>query len=404
MTTEDTVPVDRSSDAAPPETPRFSYQPALDGLRAIAVMLVLIGHGSENVYPYLFPGGWLGVDVFFALSGYLITSLLLTEWARFDHVRLRDFYARRFLRLAPLSLAVVAVVWTIVQVAPNTSKLVLSNRGALSIIFYVSNFYYQRDIVALGSLIHFWSLSIEEQFYFIWPSILVLVLRYGKRHWRQVGVALTATIVLAQWIVRRQLWITDIESGRSSFLSLLSFYAGSFRRPDAIILGCLLAIATFGWKPGKQAIRILGVWAVAGLVIAALIVNAAKLEPSAFTPHFFITNWGLSLFNVSVLGVLACLIFVPRSIGARLLSTPPMVWIGRRAYGIYLLNPLIVPYLKFNTAMSWPVKTVCFLVFSFGGAALSYRFFELPFLRRKARFSPLAEPAGGAPTNGHVVS
>lgn len=371
--------------------PRFEYQPALDGVRAIAVICVMLLHGTDVAFPFRFPPGWLGVDVFFALSGYLITSLLLTEWKTFGRVRLRAFYARRFLRLAPLAIAVVASVWIVARVAPVKSHLLLSNRGALSILLYGSNFYYQNDITALGSLLHFWSLSIEEQFYFVWPGLLILLLWIGRKHWRTVAIVFATGVVLTQWFVRHELWVRDVSHHRALLATIVSWYADSFRRPDALVLGCLLALVLFDRRPGKRAIRLIGLWALVGVVAAAIVMRKATTVTLAYTTGYFIPNWGLSLFNVSTIGILAWLVVQPRSLPARVLSTRPMVWIGRRAYGIYLLNALPILFLNAHSAWPWPIRTVLFFGFAFGGAAISYRWFEQPFLRRKTHFSPLGD-------------
>ena len=389
MTTEDTRSSEGNESNVAPSVPRFGYQPALDGIRAIAVLLV-IGTHISGIVPWLdLPGGWLGVDVFFVLSGYLITSLLLTERSRTGRISVRNFYVRRFLRLAPLSVAVVAIVWVGARVAPAQTGFILPTRGALSVLFYFSNWVFIDDFRHLGSLFHCWSLSIEEQFYLVWPAIFLVTLRVGKRHGRTLAIALTSTVFLLQGFGRRELWIRAFERGDHPVDAWLHFYYSSIRRPDGLVLGCLLALLLHQRTFRVLGRRLLAGAALVGAVVAVLIVRVGGVGTSSAptTLELFIPRWGLSVFNLSVAAIVAYLVTTPRSLTARSLSWRPVVWIGRRAYGFYLLHPLMFRIATLHE--SWP--SVSRYAIGLGGTvvvvAASYRWFEMPFLRRKSQFA-----------------
>ena len=148
----------------------LGYRPALDGLRAVSIVAVLAHHS------HWLPGGYLGVDVFFTLSGFLITALLTEEFARIGTISLRLFYARRVLRLLPalLVLLVVCAGSLLATVAAEYGPLVLHEAAA--VLFYVANWAWVIDL-PLGVFSHTWSLGIEEQFYLLWPCVLLVMLR-----------------------------------------------------------------------------------------------------------------------------------------------------------------------------------------------------------------------------------
>jgi peptidoglycan/LPS O-acetylase OafA/YrhL len=162
---------------------RFAYQPPLDGLRAVAVGAVLAFHfGSGEL-----PGGFLGVDLFFVLSGYLITSLLLVDWGRRARLDLRAFWSRRARRLLPaLVVMIVAIsVWAVLAVPSNQLPTIRSD--GLWTLFYAANWHliasglsYFASVSAASPLRHAWSLAIEEQFYLVWPLVTLACLSLTK--------------------------------------------------------------------------------------------------------------------------------------------------------------------------------------------------------------------------------
>ena len=176
------MPRDESGLSRPTNTQALDYQPALDGVRAIAIVAVLLYHGGVRSVP----GGFLGVDVFFALSGFLITSLLLREHTTTGTIALGEFYARRARRLFPaLIIALIGVGFYSVLFVPELSRGSLRADG-LAALTYVQNWHlivsrqsYFQQFTTPSPLRHTWSLAIEEQWYLVWPLIVVVVLRFS---------------------------------------------------------------------------------------------------------------------------------------------------------------------------------------------------------------------------------
>ncbi len=381
----------------PPAHPvgiQTGYQPALDGIRAIAVTLVLLFHLEVAGGPAILRGGWLGVDVFFVLSGYLITSLLLAERQRNGRIKLGHFYVRRFLRLAPLSIALVAFCLSAALFdGERRFDINLPVKGALSVLFYYSNWWSIRFPAGLGSLGHAWSLSIEEQFYFVWPGLVVVLLWTGRRRAsRNALLVVTAVLVAAMGLGRYWYWHVNTQSdtpGMVTFNAWMNLYRNSLLRPDGLLYGCLLAVLLHGVRSSKRLQRIAQVCGIAGAIVAMLIIMAA--HPVTWTPWVaFIPVWGLSLFNASIMAVVAWLVLAPQSWFAQILSLKPVVWIGRRAYGIYLFHFIIIYAIRRHWQWhSWrlALATVALTLVVSG---LSFRWFESPFLTLKERFSSRA--------------
>ena len=232
----------------PTRLPRVGYIPALDGLRALAVIAVLLYHGDVK----WMPGGFLGVDVFFVISGYLITSLLLGDWREHRHIRFGRFYLRRARRLLPalfLMLAVVAL-YALLFLPDTVSEL----RGqAIAAIFYVENWYLifhkVSYFVAVGRppmLRHVWSLAVEEQFYLLWPLIFAFLLARWGRHREKllaavVGGALASTVLMAVLY--------------QPFTDPSRVYFGTDTRASTMLIGAALAIVWAPWRLTRKAAK-----------------------------------------------------------------------------------------------------------------------------------------------------
>lgn len=370
----------------------FGYRPALDGYRAVAVMLVVVYHLGIGLHFRQF-GGWLGVDMFFVLSGYLITSLLCVERARSGRISLRAFYLRRMLRLAPLSLAVLAVIWSASTFAPHRSGLHVSNFGALSVIGYFSNWVLIHRPADLGSASHYWSLSIEEQFYLLWPLIVVVFARTIRNRSREILIGMLAIALVAQWYERRHLWRASFDQGKDAGRIAAEFTASTFQRPDGLLVGCVLGLVLSVWTPRGLWRRLIGCWALLGTVAIVAIASRADMTEQSITIGNFIPQWGLALFNVSGAGVIAWCTIAPSSFASRALARPLLVWIGRRAYGIFLIHPIVFGLLLAHTALGRVGICISTVVISVGLAAASFRWFEAPFLRTKARYTHGSAPA-----------
>jgi peptidoglycan/LPS O-acetylase OafA/YrhL len=395
---------------APPTSPapaRLGYQPALDGVRACAITLVMLFHypwaqrfyGQNPVH-----GGFLGVDAFFVLSGFLITTLLLQEHAKYGSISLRRFYARRALRLLP-ALGVLLVAALVVRFALSANN---GNRpaalGFLGMIFYFANWVEIYRHGALGLFSHTWSLAIEEQFYLLWPIVLLLMLRRRLRIGTIgviTGVGIVAAAAWRAWywhshfgprrFVDYYFLITTHVSTETGALDHRTtvwnrWYFGSDTRADALLVGCLTAIVLFWLLPrlGARARMRLSAAAGVALVGCGIIVWRAVVVLSGWLPV-----WGILALEVAVAVLIGGLVAAPRGPLARLLALPPLAWLGRRSYAVYLYHPVVFTYLsRSRVHLSPPLS----LVFQFAVvlvlAELSYRLVESPMLRRKRRFEP----------------
>ncbi|MBS1847560.1 MAG: acyltransferase [Actinobacteria bacterium] len=376
--------------AAPPVGITSDYRPALDGIRCIAVWIVMIFHIGIGGGIVVVNGGWLGVDMFFVLSGYLITSLLLTERHRHRRISLKRFYARRFLRLAPLSIALVGLVSAVTMLGlSHATSLWITHHGAVAIVLYYANWWDIRHKGMLGSLSHAWSLSVEEQFYFVWPVMVVAAFAVARRHARKILIGATAASVVAIGVGRRAWWLSRTGPGTSGGAMIDAwavFFRSSLWRGDGLLCGCLVALLLHRRSVSTRAQRLVTAVAIPSAMIAVLIVSAAHF--GIWTPWvYFMPEWGLSTFNVCIAIIIAALVMAPHSIGARVLSLRPLTWCGRRAYGIYLVSPLVIAVLAQRFKMTRWALEVPAIVATLVVAGLSYRYFETPFLRLKERFS-----------------
>lgn len=392
---------------------RLPYQPALDGLRAVSIVLVLLFHYSWNrLSPTggrsILAGGFLGVDAFFVLSGFLITTLLLQEWSRHGRISLRSFYARRALRLLPLAAVLCTFALVLNLVLDPSDGARPERQGILGTAFYFANWMRIWRPGSMGVLGHAWSLSIEEQFYLVWPIVLVALLAIGARGRATTAFTATAIVSAAAW--RVAIWsdrlrrpshsLTDYyltmtgrpPAGSNAYLYLADrwdrVYFGSDTRADALLAGCLLAVAIhFGAsRLDAGARRAIGWSAVAGAAAFALIVARARIFQSAW-----LLDWGLLAFEAAVLLVIVGVLLGPRSPLARALSTAPLVWIGRRSYGIYIVHwPVFMLLNREHLDIpEWPsllLQMAVVLVV----ADLSFRYMERPVLALKDRFQPAA--------------
>lgn len=347
---------------------------ALDGLRGIAVLAVVGYH--TNLRP--FRGGDLGVQVFFVLSGFLITSVLLRELDRTGRVGLGTFYLRRLLRLAPALLVVVGVVLLVSafglgRVARDYSPHDLRLQSLLAAT-------YLSDVAAasgfdMGPLLHTWTLSIEEHFYLLWPPVLVFVAR------RRLGgvFPLAVSLVLAGVVLRAAMALSGAPLVRTTY--------GPDVRSDGLLLGCALAAlltqrAIPGWlhrvRPG---------WVGASVLLGAIIHPPSNRADA------------LGAYTLTSLAALLLLVgLLPGGDESlrRVVSWSPLVHVGRISYGLYLWNFLTVRLIDEHTVpLPGPFSGAVRIALCFLAAELSYVLVEQPFLRLKealgTRNKPLAK-------------
>jgi peptidoglycan/LPS O-acetylase OafA/YrhL len=348
---------------------KLGYQPALDGLRAVAITAVV------GVHAFGFPAnGGLGVDLFFVLSGFLITTLLLEERARTGGVSVVGFYRRRALRLLPALFAFLAVYLALALTFFTTAResAWVHVGGVLSGIFYVTNVLKASGFDTPNGVEHLWSLSAEEQFYLVWPAALLLVVGVFRRRLWPAAVVLAAGVVTVHAIVLFLL-VSDASLSRITF--------GPDTRAGSIIIGCLLAVVIFGRSQSMIGSK-LGLIAL-GTVGALLLVD---LGVATFSLPLLV--FGLAC---------ACLIAValdPTTRIARALAIAPAVYLGKISYSLYLWHLPILVWLGADNGGLEPVDLAA-VALAVAAASASYHLVERPFLRLKQsrRRAPEARPS-----------
>jgi peptidoglycan/LPS O-acetylase OafA/YrhL len=346
---------------------RLGYRPELDGLRAIAIIVVVSIH-----YTNLPRGGLLGVDMFFTLSGFLITTLLLEEWQAEGSVSLRNFYLRRYFRLFP-GLAALITAYTLYVVFLGRANIGLRLQGAGYAITYTSNW-----VMALNrpypewEIGHLWSLAVEEQFYIVWPIVLVFLTR------RRLGVkgiawALGGMILgVAAW--RLFLYMSGADGSR--------LYFGTDTRFDQLLVGCLAGALFVSRRPGRRASRIatIGTAAGAAFVVVSLLVGTR-----------WSTQWegGLTLFAIAVAAIIYGCVTGAFPLLTKALSARWLVFIGVISYSIYLWHVAGGLAIQRFTDFHGPVLILTKVAFSLALACVSYFVIERPFVKRRKAYQRL---------------
>ena len=347
-----------------------TYWPALDGVRAVSILLVLTVHLrliAPHSKVFLPVGGFLGVDVFFVISGFLITSLLLAEHRRDGSISLKSFYYRRALRLFPALTTVLLFACLVAIAVGSFSALGLTNIRLASTVFYFSNWIRAYEGTDTWFLFHFWSLSVEEQFYLLWPALLLFLLRCRFSH-RKILLILVAMIV-ASAILKPALFLTGSSINR--------IYYGSDTRADSVLIGCAVAmLLSYGLiLPTPRSKRIIRSLAHASAIV---LVAFVWLAGDGFKPLYV---GGLTLVSFCCAAIIIHLILSPESMVSGWLSSPGMQWIGKRSYGLYLWH-----WPMFEIARLFPTEALAVFVgvsLTFFAALLSFRYIETPFLRLK---------------------
>jgi peptidoglycan/LPS O-acetylase OafA/YrhL len=383
------------------------YMPGLDGLRAIAVLAVIAFHEQFSWAP----GGLLGVAVFFTLSGYLITDLLLSRWLATGRAQLGNFWLRRARRLLPALFVMLAIVTAWVTLLDRARLTDLRGADAAAATYW-SNWYlivqgqsYFSRFAPPQPLDHLWSLAVEEQFYLIWPWLLLAGLYFIRRR-RSAGairwlslptLALAAGSAVLMW----RLYHPAVDPTR--------VYEGTDTRAFGLLIGAALAMVCSSGTAGRASrtmSRVLDVPAALGLgVIAVMIWRVGQYST-------FLYHGGLVILSVATAAVVAAAA-CPGSLAGAALSWPPLRWIGVRSYGIYLWHyPVIVLTTPANGTEDLP-RAAWQIAASIGLAALSWKFVEEPVRHgaigrawhriRTRQFAGLGVPRIAAATGGTGV-
>ena len=373
--------------AVPARGHRFA---PLDGLRGLAVAAVIAFHSGISWAV----GASVWLEAFFVLSGFLITLLLMQERTKTGRIALGRFYARRVLRLYPALLLMVLAVLIYAAIAPNpvgTQRFGSVITGSLLYVTDIQAASHHLPVLALTE--HTWSLAIEEQFYLIWPPLLVLLLACGLR----LRGLLTAVLGLAAFsaVLPMLLW-----SGPGS---LNRVYYGPDTRGQSLLLGCALGLITHAGRlpTGRQAVRVGQLFGFAGA--AAIVVYSLY---GSYRNAWNYTGFGLTLMGLSSVAVVAAAMMMPNGPIARFLALRPLVATGRISYGLYLWHwPIFLVLNSAYLGRGFVATQIIRVTVTVIAASLSYRFVEKPCLRLRHRFDPpvrVPAPAASKPATHPV--
>ena len=330
--------------------------PGLDGLRTISITIVLMGHATGTVgvlentfFPAWLPAAELGVGIFFVISGYLITTLLLAERARTGTISLRDFYIRRAYRIFPAAYVYIAVI----VLLSITGAITLHRFDSLHAVSYTTNYNQDRS----WWLGHLWSLSVEEQFYLLWPALMLLLGTRRAVMAAMVGVALAP---LSRLVIYR--FAPSYSPGVGEYFPTIC---------DGLAIGCLLALVQPWLARRRSYLRFAAspfFWLLPAAAVASLYASQRLVLRATIIPLFV---------NISIALVVDRCVRYRHLLATRVLEWRPLVWIGTLSYSLYLWQQ---PFLN-RHADSWihgfPVNIALPLI----AAIASHYLVEKPFLR-----------------------
>jgi peptidoglycan/LPS O-acetylase OafA/YrhL len=323
------------------------YFPSLDGMRALCVLLVMFNHVHAQVPHWVL--GWLGVDVFFVLSGFLITTLMVRERERSGRVSLKAFYTRRFFRIIPVYLFTVLLYAIAVRITHDAVKTAEFDKALPWLLTFMQEYRPDSTGNVLG---HAWTLGIEEKFYVFWPLLLIVLYPFRAR-----AMGLLAAIFLA-------------------IVLLPHVYARSY---GGLLLGATLAIALSSrarWK-----------WIMPLLAVPDVYVCAVVL--GAYVVCCFDYRCVL-LFSAAMAWLIASLVLRTGGV-RRLLESPILVYIGKRSYAIYLIHVLVLDSVSRLSASVLPANALVVVMIAYTGcvacASLMHMFIEQPCINWGKRLS-----------------
>lgn len=348
---------------------KLRYVPELDGMRGFAILAVMLFHAGV---PFL-NGGFIGVDIFFVLSGFLITSLIINEYDATSRLNLKNFYVRRLLRLGPALLVLLLIFSFLSVVFLSKDKAQANLVDSLISLFYMSNWARAFSIHPPDYLGHTWSLSIEEQFYILWPPTLLALLRTFDNRWIIAFVAFL--IAMSSWMLRIYL----IHFG----VSFERLYNGLDTRADTLMIGCVLGIILSAGLLSNRVQLILSKWIsmLSPVAILSLILISLNMTWKNNQLYFWV------FFAVEILTATLILhLFINRnSVIHKIFSMRCIVWIGSISYGLYLWHyPIFVAMVRLKFSRL-EVITYGFIM-TFVVSTLSFYILEKPVLKFKRQY------------------
>jgi peptidoglycan/LPS O-acetylase OafA/YrhL len=341
-----------ASPSAPGTAISLTRLPALDGLRAVAILAVILFHYKNDWVP----GGFIGVDLFFVLSGYVITRSLRQEIDTSGSISLRSFYMRRAFRILPALLVAVAGVIVLSAAAGQLSSRDL--HAGLAVVTSTYNWFLAHELLYGTDFVHLWSLSVEEQFYLLWPAAFLLLSKKRPSAVRPfLCAAICASVCLSIYVSFEGTWQRA--------------YFASDTRAQAILIGCLLALGGTAAVPK----RLLRAWPVPTLVFVAMALTMDNHNSQ-------MGLWGFTVAAIASAWLVTVAVEGSERLPQQVLTSPVLQWLGRRSYSLFLWHFPIAQALALAGIRFWPWLA---LLASLIVAELSYRLVEEPFIRKAAR-------------------
>jgi peptidoglycan/LPS O-acetylase OafA/YrhL len=353
-------------------TSRFQlgHRKCLDGVRGLAVLVVLIFH----LPTVPITGGFLGVDLFFVLSGFLITSLLMEEWQTSSTISLGRFYLRRALRLLPALLLVIGACLFASRFIESQYEQAQTRRMAVYAIGYIANYAQYFGLPNNPFLGHTWSLSIEEHYYLIWPLALLLMLRAQWRRSTIVGVMVL--LILISLGFRAYYWIQDQRELRAYFFTLA--------RLDGVLIGSLAALTlAWGYAPrSPRAVMLLKLGALVSLVSFCSFAVNGTLGPIYFL--------GGVVLNLGMAVLICSLMLAPIKPIAAIFENKALMYLGKISYGLYLWHPCVYALVRNFDSGRQEYRWLICLPLTLAVSVLSFLFVERPLQKLRVRLRPSA--------------
>jgi peptidoglycan/LPS O-acetylase OafA/YrhL len=369
------------------------YLPGLDGVRALAVVAVMLYHAGVS----WMPGGFLGVEVFFVISGYLITLLLIAEQERTGKIALFAFYKRRIRRLLPAVIVMIAGVVAITALFPYMRPSLARTRWpSFWGLFYGSNWYqiftnqsYADNFGRPPLLRHLWSLAVEEQYYVVWPIVMIIVLKVFRERLVQIAALMTCGAFIASIIM----------FARYDPYDWNEVYLGTHTRASGLLLGAALALV---WRPYAIArsplakrgrlLSLIGIVGFLVLVTTTVTWHLQTVSDGRQRGNDLLFRGGFLIVGFATLAVIASATHLGSVFGQQVLGNKAFAWLGTRSYGLYLWHFPIFQLLRPGAIDEggdidlpfWPVMLIR-MVITFVIAEFSFRFVEQPVRQKRVR-------------------